>query len=180
MWIDLREMPKVLAQKKNKGPQDNLSIYSATLQSGRKIIFTWHNNNKSVFKSFWLKMQRSDKKMQISFKKSSRVVCPQILFFWHWNRAMNSQVWETELVTSYWCKYFNFFPKWIHSPLEPGLALMKKLFPKIWVISQHELHFLWKKGRGKKSYLSKQEKGPWFETMSEFQTFYFLWGSGKM
>lgn len=94
-------------------------------------------------------MQRSDKKMQISFKKSSRVVCPQILFFWHWNRAMNSQVWETELVTSYWCKYFNFFPKWIHSPLEPGLALMKKLFPKIWVISQHELHFLWKKGRGK-------------------------------
>lgn len=96
MWIDLREMPKVLAQKKDKGPQDNLSIYSATFQSGRKIIFTWHNNNKSASKSFWLKMQ-----MQIfSYKKSSWVVCPQILFFWHWNEfsGMRNRISELILV----------------------------------------------------------------------------------
>lgn len=181
MWIDLREMPKVLAQKKDKGPQDNLSIYSATFQSGRKIIFTWHNNNKSVSKSFWLKMQRSRKKMQIfSHKKSSWVVCPQILFFWHWNRAMNAQVWETELVTTYWCKYFNFFPKWIHSPLEAGLALVKKLSPKIWVISQHELYFLWKEGRGKNHTSPNKKRGHGLKLWVNSKHFIFWEGSGKM
>lgn len=52
---------------------------------------------KPVSKSFWLKMQKSCMKMQLlPHKKNSWVVCPQMFFFWNWNRSMNSQVSEKQ------------------------------------------------------------------------------------
>lgn len=57
--------------------------------------------------------------------------------------------------------------------LEAGLALVKKLFPQIYQISQHELHSLWKKGGKKYQTLPKKEKDPRLEIVSEFQTLIF-------